>query len=118
MNEVECWYHFFFDRQACNNSAAYLFLAQVGSILSNYGFQAGCHPPRQQTVSGFLASNGGQPSDFLNSAFCFGTQYFFNNIFSQKNCQWFFYQRVEYAAENYGEHCQYSRSKETVEIFS
>jgi hypothetical protein len=35
------------DRQACNNSAAYLFLPQVGSILTNYGFQAGCHPPRQ-----------------------------------------------------------------------
>src|SRR6476469_7291371 len=51
MNEVECWYHFFFDRQACNNSAAYLFLAQVGSILSNYGFQAGCHPPRICTDS-------------------------------------------------------------------
>ncbi|MEG4964880.1 MULTISPECIES: hypothetical protein, partial [unclassified Microcoleus] len=26
--------------------AAYLFLPQVGSILTNYGFGAGCHPPR------------------------------------------------------------------------
>ena len=34
------------DRQACNNSAAYLFLPQVGSILTNYGFGAGRHPPR------------------------------------------------------------------------
>ncbi|MEG4076305.1 hypothetical protein QUA30_27450, partial [Microcoleus sp. Pol14C2] len=25
---------------------AYLFLPQVGSILTNYGFGAGCHPPR------------------------------------------------------------------------
>jgi hypothetical protein len=33
------------DRQACNNSAAYLFLPQVGSILTNYGFGAGRHPP-------------------------------------------------------------------------
>ena len=35
------------DRQACNNSAAYLFLPQVGSILTNYGFGAGRHPPRE-----------------------------------------------------------------------
>ena len=38
---------FFLDRQACNNSAAYLFLPQVGSILTNYGFGAGCHPPSE-----------------------------------------------------------------------
>jgi hypothetical protein len=37
------------DRQACNNSAAYLFLPQVGSILTNYGFGAGRHPPRAKT---------------------------------------------------------------------
>ena len=39
------------DRQACNNSAAYLFLPQVGSILTNYGFCAGCHPPSSISTS-------------------------------------------------------------------
>ena len=47
MNEVECWYHYFLDRQACNNYAAYLFLAHIGSILTKYGFQAGCYPPSE-----------------------------------------------------------------------
>ena len=46
MSLVECWYHYFWDRQACNNSAAYLFLPQIGSILTSSGFGAGCHPPR------------------------------------------------------------------------
>src|SRR6476469_4134026 len=45
MNELECWYHYFCDRQACNNYAAYLFLAHIGSILTKYGFGAGCYPP-------------------------------------------------------------------------
>jgi hypothetical protein len=47
MSLVKCWYHYFLDRQACNNYAAYLFLAHIGSILTTSGFQAGCHPPRK-----------------------------------------------------------------------
>jgi hypothetical protein len=46
MSLVKCWYHYFLDRQACNNYAAYLFLAHIGSILTASRFQAGCHPPR------------------------------------------------------------------------
>ena len=42
------------DRQACNNSAAYLFLPQVAPILTNYGFHAGCHPPRFNLVGKWL----------------------------------------------------------------
>ena len=47
MSLVKCWYHYFLDRQACNNYAAYLFLAHIGSILTTSRFQAGCHPPRE-----------------------------------------------------------------------
>ncbi len=46
MNAVECWYHYFLDRQAYNNFAAYLFLAHIGSILTPSLFQPGCYPPR------------------------------------------------------------------------
>ena len=46
MSLVKCWYHYFLDRQACNNYAAYLLLAHIGSILTIPRFQAGCHPPR------------------------------------------------------------------------
>ena len=51
MNEVECWYHYFWDRQACNNYAAYLFWAHIGSILTKYGFQAGCYPPSSNVIA-------------------------------------------------------------------
>ncbi|WP_333137736.1 group 1 truncated hemoglobin [Microcoleus sp. Pol11C2] len=43
------------DRQACNNSAAYLFLPQVGSILTNYGFGAGRHPPSEDSATFIFA---------------------------------------------------------------
>jgi hypothetical protein len=46
MSLVKCWYHYFFDRQASNNFAAYLFLSYIGSILATSWFQAGCHPRR------------------------------------------------------------------------
>src|SRR4028119_934613 len=46
MTRVECWYNYFWDRQACNNSAAYLFLPHIASILTTSGFGAGCYPPR------------------------------------------------------------------------
>src|SRR6476469_7618937 len=46
MDAVECWYHYFLDRQAYNNFAAYLFLAHIGSILTPSLFQPGCYPPR------------------------------------------------------------------------
>jgi len=49
MSLVKCWYHYFLDRQASNNFAAYLFLSYIGSILATSGFQAGCHPPRPRT---------------------------------------------------------------------
>src|SRR6476661_2585715 len=45
MDAVECWYHYFLDRQAYNNFAAYLFLAHIGSILTPSLFQPGCYPP-------------------------------------------------------------------------
>jgi OmpR-family two-component system manganese-sensing sensor histidine kinase len=45
MSLVKCWYHYFLDRQASNNFAAYLFLSYIGSILATSWFQAGCHPP-------------------------------------------------------------------------
>jgi hypothetical protein len=45
MNAVECWYHYFLDRQAYNNFAAYFFLAHIGSILTPSLFQPGCYPP-------------------------------------------------------------------------
>src|SRR6476661_2067856 len=48
MDAVECWYHYFLDRQAYNNFAAYLFLAHIGSILTPSLFQPGCYPPRLQ----------------------------------------------------------------------
>jgi hypothetical protein len=48
---VKCWYHYFFDRQASNNFAAYLFLSYIGSILATSWFQAGCHPRRQKYVA-------------------------------------------------------------------
>jgi hypothetical protein len=47
MSLVKCWYHYFLDRQASNNFAAYLFLSYIGSILATSWFQAGCHPPRR-----------------------------------------------------------------------
>jgi hypothetical protein len=46
MSLVECWYHYFWDRQACNNSAAYLFLPHIASILTSSEFGTGCYPPR------------------------------------------------------------------------
>jgi len=46
------------DRQACNNAAAYLFLPQIGSILTKYGFGAGCHPPRSNARIIHLATHG------------------------------------------------------------
>ena len=58
MNAVECWYHYFLDRQAYNNFAAYLFLAHIGSILANSGFQPGCYPPSLH-IGGFVVVNNG-----------------------------------------------------------
>src|SRR4028118_488504 len=46
MSLVKCWYHYFFDRQASHNFAAYLFLSYIGSILATSWFQAGCHHRR------------------------------------------------------------------------
>ena len=47
MNEVECWYHYFLDRQACNNYAAYLFLAHIGSILTKVWVWGWLLPPQE-----------------------------------------------------------------------
>jgi hypothetical protein len=46
MNEVECWYHYFLDRQACNNYAAYFFLAHIGSILTKVWVSGWLLPPQ------------------------------------------------------------------------
>ena len=51
MSLVECWNHYFWDRQACNNSAAYLFLPHIASILTSSGFWAGCYPPQVRDQS-------------------------------------------------------------------
>ncbi len=57
MSKVECWYHYFWDRQACNNSAAYIFLPHIGSILTSSGFGAGCYPPRYSPIITVLLMN-------------------------------------------------------------
>jgi hypothetical protein len=56
MSLVKCWYHYFLDRQASNNFAAYLFLSYIGSILATSWFQAGCHPPRAIEQDGMKIS--------------------------------------------------------------
>jgi hypothetical protein len=48
MNEVECWYHYFLDRQACNNYAAYFFLAHIGSIRTKVWVSGWLLPPQDQ----------------------------------------------------------------------
>ena len=55
MSLVKCWYHYFLDRQASNNFAAYLFLSYIGSILATSWFQAGCHPPRSEIEKKLLS---------------------------------------------------------------
>src|SRR6476469_2149126 len=67
MNELECWYHYFCDRQACNNYAAYLFLAHIGSILTKYGFGAGCYPPRRSSSVVIVAVENSQRTKARNS---------------------------------------------------
>jgi hypothetical protein len=47
MNEVECWYHYFLDRQACNNYAAYFFLAHIGSIRTKVWVSRWLLPPQR-----------------------------------------------------------------------
>jgi hypothetical protein len=47
---VKCLSHIFGDRQGCNNSAAYLFLPQQGSIFTPSGFGGDCHPPQNREL--------------------------------------------------------------------
>ena len=62
MSLVECWNHYFGDRQACNNSAAYLFLPHIASILTSSGFGAGCYPPSEQEGDYVITLKKNQPS--------------------------------------------------------
>jgi len=59
MNEVECWYHYFLDRQACNNYAAYFFLAHIGSILTKVWVSGWLLPP-QLSYTNITAPAAGQ----------------------------------------------------------
>jgi hypothetical protein len=45
MNEVECWYHYFLDRQACNNYAAYFFSTHWLNPYKGIGFRLVVTPP-------------------------------------------------------------------------
>jgi hypothetical protein len=66
----------------CNNYAAYLFLAHIGSILTKYGFQAGCYPPSAQpeslspnTAQNILNKNAKIPPDIVDKFYALASDW-------------------------------------------
>ncbi len=45
MSLVKCWYHYFLDRQACNNYAAYFFEHTLAQSSPPLGFRLVVTPP-------------------------------------------------------------------------
>ena len=49
MSLVKCWYHYFLDRQACNNYAAYFFEHTLAQSSPPLGFRLVVTPPAKDT---------------------------------------------------------------------
>ena len=67
MSLVKCWYHYFLDRQACNNYAAYFFDHTLAQSSPPLGFRLVVTPPRSAGVVTFSCPSTNPVSQIASS---------------------------------------------------